>query len=259
MLTTEESSLRLSDVTSSYYISDHSFVSAKLSIEKPPLIRKKINVRKLKSINTELFRKSLTTVNSRVLTSQSLCEAIEAYNDTLLQILNEHAPVREKTITVREVVPWFSKDLGKLKTQLRCLERTAVNLRNSEFWQEYRHVRNCYNKCIKWAKQSYINRSIQDANGDTIKLFSFLDSFIGKSKCSPLPEGNDQEIADSFADFFFNKIEKIRAAFDPSVKYVPSVIECMPFDLNFEICEDTILEILKKSKATTCTNDPIPT
>ena len=41
MLTPEESSLRLSDVTSSYYISDHSFVSAKLSIEKPPLIRKK--------------------------------------------------------------------------------------------------------------------------------------------------------------------------------------------------------------------------
>ena len=58
MFTTEESSLKLSDLISSFYMSDHCFVSAKLFLKKPPLIRKKINIRKLKLINTDLFRKS---------------------------------------------------------------------------------------------------------------------------------------------------------------------------------------------------------
>ena len=68
------------------------------------------------------------------------------------------------------------------------------------------------------------------------KLFCFLNSFIGKSKCCPLPEGDDQDVANSLAEFF-NKIEKIRDGFNPDVKYIPTSVNCMSFNLNTEISE----------------------
>ena len=89
----------------------------------------------------------------------------------LLEKLNDHSPVKEATITVREVVPWFTNVLDNLKIQLRCLERTANNLGNVEFWKEYKQVRGYYFKCVSWA-------SIRKGCKGRYKLFSFVNSFV---------------------------------------------------------------------------------
>ena len=87
----------------------------------------------------DLLRKSLQKVNCKVVATNNITDALQVYNCMLLE---------EATITVCEVVPWFTIVLDKLKIQLRCLERTAKNLRNMEFWKEYKQVRSCYFKCV---------------------------------------------------------------------------------------------------------------
>ena len=63
--------------------------------------------------------------------------------------------------------------------------------------------------CTNRAKCDFINGKILEAGKDGKKLFAFFDNFIGKSKTCGMPPGNDQDVTDQFADYFYDKIEKL--------------------------------------------------
>ena len=259
MFSTSDSRLIISKPRSSYFISDHCFIAVDISIYQPTVTKKKIMYRKLKGIDNQSFRKSLSVISEKVLAVGNINEAIDLYNNSLKTALDQHAPVQEKIVTLREkVVPWFTKDLEKLKMQLRNLEHVAFRLRNEEFWKEYKHVRATYVKCIKWSKWNYINDCIQEAKGDSSKLFSFVNKLVGKSKQQIYPDGEEQCVADSFAEFFFSKIEKIRDGFEKNCKFVPTEVNCASFDFDMEVTQEEVRAIIRKSKAMTCRNDPVP-
>ena len=50
-------------------------------------------------------------------------ELIACYNQTLTSILDKHAPLMKKTITVRPRVPWFNATIKDAKKLRRKLER----------------------------------------------------------------------------------------------------------------------------------------
>jgi hypothetical protein len=47
----------------------------------------------------------------------------KCYDITLRSILDKHAPLKSKVMTVRTMVPWFNDSLKKLKAKRRKLER----------------------------------------------------------------------------------------------------------------------------------------
>ena len=74
-----------------------------------------------------------------------------------------------------------------------------------------------------------------------------------------MPESeSDLKLAENFADFFLNKIEKIRSELSHVQKYIPTgsapgeLTEFRPL-----LC-DEVIALLKRSKATTCDSDPVP-
>ena len=194
----------------------------------------------------------------RILSTSNVEDAVSVYHLTLQEALDLHAPIKEKFITLRETVPWFTKDLMKMKSQLRNLEKTAKELRSNIFWDEYKHVRDCYVKCIKRAKCDFINGKILEAGKDGKKLFAFFDNFIGKSKTCGMPPGNDQDVTDQFADYFYDKIEKIRNGFNISDRFKPSFVNCASFDFDYRISQEDLRKIIQQAKPTTCDNDPLP-
>ncbi|PIK38724.1 putative RNA-directed DNA polymerase from mobile element jockey-like [Apostichopus japonicus] len=78
--------------------------------------------RKLRSVNLVAFaeeiRESLPDIRSI-----DLRDATDLYHSILTKVLDKHAPMREKGVTVRASHPWFTDDLYAAKCEKRKAER----------------------------------------------------------------------------------------------------------------------------------------
>ena len=94
----------------------------------------------------------------------------------------------------------------------RKLER---KLRVSKFENDYlQHTEQCrlVNEMVKTAKETYFATIIEISKGDQRSLFQSIDHPLN---CKAVPRfplsSSDLELAESFKNFFANKIEPIRA------------------------------------------------
>ena len=77
---------------------------------------------------------------------------------------------------------------------------------------------------------------IQDCHSDTKKLHRLVTHLTGTKPQNPLPNdsNNDEDLANSFADFFQSKIEKIHEmfvgteAYNPESKSIPKLCQFTP-------------------------------
>ena len=75
-----------------------------------------------------------------------------------------------------------------------------------------------------------------------------------------MPEGDDDDLAEMFASYFIEKIEKIRSDLDSYKKFSVNT-KHKDSNLNeFKMMTETeVRKIVMNSKSTTCLSDPIPT
>ena len=97
-------------------ISDHLALHCNLHVDKPPNIKKRINYRKFRSINTDDFQHDI--VNSALYSSPKtvLAKLSDQYDSVLSAILDNHAPLQTAAL-------WYSEEIATEKTQRRKLER----------------------------------------------------------------------------------------------------------------------------------------
>jgi hypothetical protein len=91
---------------------DHVAVIFHIRAEKPAPIRKTVTYRKLRSIDIESLRndiKSLEIINSNVIISD-VDEHVESFNNSLTSLIDKHAPLLTKQITLRPTSPWYNED-----------------------------------------------------------------------------------------------------------------------------------------------------
>ncbi len=103
-------------------LSDHLAVHFMVSIPWLPHPTKTITYRKTKSIVVADFIADLSCL-SPPNNSATLNDLTDDYNNTLLQVLDKHAPEQTKTITVRSECDWFNDDLLAQKREVGCLKR----------------------------------------------------------------------------------------------------------------------------------------
>ena len=53
----------------------------------------------------------------------SVADLVENYDNILKSLLESHAPVQKKVVTLRASSPWFTDEIDKLKVMKRRLER----------------------------------------------------------------------------------------------------------------------------------------
>ena len=67
---------------------------------------------------------------------------------------------------------------------------------------------------IEYNKRHHLVTIIKEANKDSKQLSKALDSILGNRNENQLPTGTtDSQLAEDFADFFFNKMNRIREEF----------------------------------------------
>ena len=104
-------------------ISDHFAVHCDLQFKKPLLERKEITCRKTCSIDFTDFRYNLSNSHLVLDPADDLEALVRQYNVTLKSMLDTHAPLKTRTVTVRPYSPWFTEEIAIDKRKRRALKR----------------------------------------------------------------------------------------------------------------------------------------
>jgi hypothetical protein len=112
---------------------------------------------------------------------ESIVDLVTCYNTTLSGLLDKHAPLKEKTITVRPRVPWFNVMVKEAKQICRKHERiwrkTGSELDRERFAKSRKRV----NHVMEQARRDYYLKFIEENSADQRRLFKATSALLGKS------------------------------------------------------------------------------
>ena len=84
--------------------------------------------------------------------------------------------------------------------------------------------RNSNNRLLIYHKKQTISKKNNESKNDTKQLFHLINNTTMSKTANPMPEGKmGAQLAEEFASFFLEKIEKIRLQFQDTDKYIPEV------------------------------------
>ncbi len=252
-------------VAPSDHLSDHSAVHFKLALAKPYLLKKKIVYRKIKNIDSSTFQKDITESSLVKTTPCNLHALVTMYDHVLRELLDKHAPIKELEVTERPSAPYYTDAIRDEKRKKRKLERqwrrTKLTVHKEIFLEQCKHV----TSMLTDSKQAYYENTIQENSKDQKALFKVVDKLLHKNEEPKLPTHTSlHELCESFADFFVNKITKIRldlSSIRSCAQHIPSkqVPNCNKLIEFAPSTEEDVQKIIMKSPSKSCILDPIPT
>jgi hypothetical protein len=134
--------------------------------------------------------------------------------DSCTNILDKHAPLLEKVITLRRATPWNNADIKAAKTAKRRAEKRWRKTKTQFDFDNFKEKRNEYNTLLNNLRTKQLAEKIKKCNGNSKALFKIVNSALNRKPESPLPsDNNDQTLATKFSKFFDDKIKLIRSKF----------------------------------------------
>ena len=110
------------------------------------------------------------------------------------------------------------------------------------------------------AKTVCYSKKVEDCKGDVKGLYRMVNTLTGTSSENPLPNHtSDKDLAEEFADFFMDKIQKIRdnltgyPTYEPTKKITTRLAEFRPFE------QTEVKKIIFSMKSKSCKLDALPT
>ena len=239
-------------------------VACTLQIGKPKLSRKQITSRKYRSIDPLALQEDIASSTLITSPATNINDAVKQYNDTLSNLLDQHAPLSTKTVVPRVQQPWFSDSLYQLKRERRKAERKWKSTGLTVDFDHFKEVRNNYNVALFSAKCSFYNSKIIECGNDFKTMFSIIGDILQKKKSSKLPDHDSPvDLANQFAHYFMSKIETIRTNMSssatesdfPSLQYSRDKLSWQTFT---NVSEADVREIIAKSTCPSSLLDPLP-
>jgi len=78
---------------------------------KPARMRKYVDFRRLHHICLQEFKRDIDSLHDEINCAASVGDIVAAYNDGLRRLVDNHAPQRTMTITLRPDCPWYTVEL----------------------------------------------------------------------------------------------------------------------------------------------------
>ena len=179
----------------------------------------------------------------------------------MLKALDATTPIKSIKFTYRPKHPWFNRFIREQKSVVKNHERRWRKYKHHHQWQAYMKERNVCNRLLIYHKKQIISKKINESKSDTKQLFHLVNNITMCKTPNPMPEGKmDAQLAEEFASFFLNKIEKIRLQFQNTDQYITEVNASVPrlqdlLPLTNKEIEREILSMKNK----TCELDAFPT
>ncbi|XP_033096821.1 uncharacterized protein LOC117101067, partial [Anneissia japonica] len=241
--------------------SDHYAVKCYLNCIPPKAPRKTLKYRKIRQIVVDDFK---CDIESSELYTNPACDLdglVNQYNTILHDLLNKHAPLVEKTVTVRPNAPWYNDELRAVKQDKRRAERQYAKSKLEVHKQIYADKCKLYKTLLETAKEDHHRTQIENSNSK--ELFRVVGKLCNPSSEPVLPDCDTQEqLAEDFAAFFVDKIKNIRNVLDSTDSQAVSVdlqTTCNSILSDFkELSPVSVREAIMQSPNKSCPLDPIP-
>lgn len=181
-----------------------------LRLQKPCYVKKTVTSRKLCSIDMDSLCRDICDSSLFQDQSEDLNAFTEQYDDILCSILNNHAPLKQRVVTIRPSAPWYSQGVALEKNKRRLLERKWRKTKLKCDLERY--VLQCpvVNNLISTLKTTYYRELIKEHSEDQNVLFCTVNKLLQKEATKRYPPSpNTTTLANSFADFFAGKIDAI--------------------------------------------------
>ena len=242
-------------------MSDHNPLTFSMRVRRPDPVKRTITYRKLKNIDSVQFAEDLQTCSLVTQPAEDLDELVGQYNASLSSVMDKHAPAVTKIVTIKPATPWYTEALLNAKKRRRKAERKWLATGLVVHRDILRAERLTVNKLCAKAKADYYQGKISECAKDQKSLFKFADQLLCKDKDVSLPTHTNAEfLANSFAQFFTDKIAAIRESFPP-----PNINTDHPNEptATMDSFQPIAMEKLKKlvlsGNSKCCSLDPIPT
>ena len=253
-------------------IKDHFALHWTFIAEKPKPISKTISYRDLNGINYDTVKDDLSRTELIMVDStdaRTAEELTQLYNNTLKVVLDKHAPLKTRTILVREDTPWFNAKITESKRLRRAAERKMIRTGSLIDKHLYREQCNKTNKLLIKVKSEFYSSQVAACKRDQKTLYKITNSWMGSSAKNILPSrDSDKELADKIVTFFAEKVKGIRLdlidGLQPNNPFlsVMSSVDPLPSQILKEfsqVSESEMKEMILASKLKQCELDPAPT
>ena len=170
--------------------------------------------RKLCSIDSDSLCtdiRSSSLYNSPSLNLSELCDQYDS-ESVLSSILDKHAPLRKRVITIRPLPRWYSEEIKKQKVIRRRLEGQWRRSRLTSDYQFYTDQRTVVKNTIFKSKMDYYSSLIYSAESDSKTLFRTITRLLHRKADKLFPTSSSAvDLANKFVHFFEEKIVNIRS------------------------------------------------
>ena len=251
-------------VSASDLISDHFSVVANLQIPSnhSRTIPQTIKYRKLQSINMEAFKADIQNSDLIRYPKTNATELAQQYDSVLHTLINLHAPLVSKKISLKPPNPWMTPAILASKRHCRYLER--VWRRNPTALNRSRLTRQTHlcNRQMSKAKSAHYSKIIAEHSGDYGSLWKAFNKILHRCPKMHLPDHSSiATLANTFSSFFINKISVIRSSFPsdshsrvlnpPDTRKVLQNLSC--------VTADEVRHLVLRAPCKSSDLDPIPT
>ncbi|KAK6191161.1 hypothetical protein SNE40_002900 [Patella caerulea] len=245
--------------------SDHAGVHFTSTVHRPPLTKIFKEHRSLADLDITSLKDTIESTLSDQNDNLDVNVITKQYNVALNSAIDDHAPMRKKSVVVKPRARWLTMDLIEERRLLRKHERKMISsglIIHSEIFKATSRV---YNKKLNNVKTIFHQNQIAEA--DSKQLFAIIDDISGnkKSTASVIPDTDPTLLPDVFADFFTNKIKIIRTNLSsvPDTTTFSNSSQTRSLSSNFNsfnpLCVNEIVTLVRKMPSKTCSIDPMPT
>ena len=153
---------------------NHLAISFDVNARKPSGVVETITFCRLRQISVSDFMTDIASL-SDLLVDGLVGAMVEAYDTGLRRIVDHHAPLVMKTVTLRPNSPWYTNELRREKHNRRRAE------------QVYRAQCVVVNRMLLAAKRNYYTDKITSCGSSQKQLFNITKSLMGVSCHAKLP------------------------------------------------------------------------
>ena len=202
------------------FLSDHRLVGIEVNKEKIRCQLENQNRRPFKNLDLDTFKQEFN--NDAVTQHRQLDEIWGALEKELTRTLDKLIPEAKHRRKSKPQCPWYNSRLLGQRKIVRNRERVYLTYRQQHQWQAFTRERNRYITMLNYNKRASLATLVESAEKDSKKLFRIVNSLLGRKEENPMPLGKtDSELAEEFATFFLEKIDRIRDRFKEIAPYHP--------------------------------------
>jgi hypothetical protein len=228
---------------------------------------KKLLTRSFKSIDWDKFAIDIANLTLFSAPSRNLDGLVEQYNNGLRSVLDFHAPVRTRSVTLQPVNRWMTTEILAFKMNLRHFERCWRSRQLAIDFEFFPDSSAHLFEDAQGCSVSFFSSEVRQCRGDMRTLYRLVGELMGSTASPSLPTGSsDQEVADDLNQFFCSKVATLTSCFH-SVTDSPrrspgsatsSFVSTHGYDMQLfrivPVFSEDVAELITSSKTTSCSS-----